>query len=82
VLEAAHIIPVKYKGTDHFGNGFCLRADLHNLFDAKHLRIAPDSTIVLSEIASQSQHYRNLPRRIDIPNYVNREAIYWRWKYY
>lgn len=82
VLEAAHIIPVRYRGTDDVGNGLCLRADLHNLFDAKHLRIAPDQAIFLSEIARQSQNYRNLPARINLPDYINREAINWRWKYY
>lgn len=82
VLEAAHIIPVKHRGTDNVSNGFCLRADLHNLFDAKHLRIAPDNSIVLSEIAQQSSNYKKLPRRINLPAYINQDAINWRWKYY
>lgn len=82
VLEAAHVIPVKHQGIDDVSNGLCLRADLHNLFDAKHLRIAPDQTIVLSEIVQQSQNYKKLPTRINLPAYVSREAINWRWKYY
>jgi hypothetical protein len=82
VLEAAHIIPVKHKGSDTVDNGLCLRADLHNLFDAKHLRIAPDCRIVLSEIVQQSRNYQNLPTRITLPPQVNRDAINWRWKYY
>jgi len=80
VLEASHIIPVKYDGTDTIGNGICLRVDIHRLFDSGHLRINPDGIIYLSENASFS--YRNLPEKIEIPYFVDYDNLEWRWKYF
>lgn len=45
-LEAAHIVPVGKNGTDNSDNGFPLRADLHQLFDAGHLSINPKTLSV------------------------------------
>ena len=42
ILEAAHIKPFKYNGEDTVANGFAMRADIHTLFDAGHLRISVD----------------------------------------
>ena len=80
VLEASHIVPVKYDGTDTIDNGICLRVDIHRLFDSGHLRINPDGTIYLSENASFS--YRNLPTEIDIPSFVAIDNLEWRWRYF
>jgi len=82
VLEAAHIIPVKYNGSDALSNGLCLRADLHRLFDGGHLRIAPNGGVVLSEAAQQSPTYSQLPQQIMLPSFLSRDSIKWRWNYY
>lgn len=81
VLEAAHIIPVKYKGEDKAANGFMMRLDIHLLFDAGHLRISADGEVFLSEKARWS-YGSSIPPRIFIPDYVNKDFIRWRWENY
>lgn len=82
VLEAAHIKPVEYKGDDSHSNGLCLRSDIHQLFDSNNLRILPSGELVLSEVASTNNNYGLLPRKIDVPNFVSKEYLDWRAKYY
>ena len=82
VLEAAHIKPVKYKGNDEVFNGMCLRADVHTLFDSNHLRIQPNGQILLSEEARKKENYDFLPKDIVIPEFVNKDYLDWRMKYY
>lgn len=82
VLEAAHIKPVEYKGDDTHHNGLCLRSDIHQLFDSNNLRILPSGELILSEAASAKNNYAKLPRQIDLPNFVNRDFLDWRIKYY
>ena len=82
VLEAAHIKPVEYKGDDSHSNGLCLRSDIHQLFDSNNLRILPSGEIILSEASSSKNNYGNLPRQIEIPNFVNKDFLDWRVKYY
>ncbi len=82
VLEACHIIGVEHKGTDTFANGLCLRADVHTLFDNKHIRIRPDGIIEYSETLHRSKSYAILPRKIVIPSFISQEAINWRYDYY
>lgn len=82
VLEASHIIPIKERGSDRVENGLCLRSDIHQLFDSGHLRLLPDGEIILSEIAVAENNYKNLPRKIKIPEFVKRENLDWRVKYY
>lgn len=82
VLEAAHIKPVKYKGNDEVFNGMCLRADVHTLFDSNHLRIQPNGQILLSEEARKKENYDFLPKDIVIPDFVNKDYLDWRMKYY
>ena len=81
VLEAAHIIPVPYNGSDQVQNGLCLRCDIHNLYDTGHIRIEPGGTIHYSHAASNSLSYRNLPMAIVIPRFVDHAAMAWRYKY-
>ena len=81
VLQAAHIIPAKHNGINDKGNGFCLRADIHLLFDTGHLRIDDQGNLHLSDSAAKAENYRGLPRRIIIPSFVNLEHIRWRWSY-
>ena len=80
-LEASHIVDVKYQGSDKIENGLCLRSDIHQLFDSRHLKLLPNGEIVLSEIAATKNNYKDLPNKIDIPNFINRDYLDWRFKY-
>lgn len=82
VLEAAHIKPVEYNGSDSFSNGICLRSDIHQLFDSNNLRILPSGDLLLSENALKQNNYYSLPKKIVIPNFVNDDLLNWRMKYY
>ena len=82
VLEAAHIKPVEYNGDDTHNNGLCLRSDIHQLFDSNNLRILPSGELIFSEAASSKNNYGELPRKIEIPNFVSKEFLDWRVKYY
>jgi hypothetical protein len=81
VLEASHLIPVEEGGGDLAGNGVCLRADIHRLFDAGHIRIEPNGHIHLSEKLRQSPTYRNLPEQVQLPTHIDEICITWRWNY-
>ena len=54
VLEAAHIQPVAYNGTNDLTNGLLLRSDMHILYDEGLLGITPDYTIQVSEQIRQA----------------------------
>jgi len=82
VLQACHIVPVKYKGLDDISNSFCFRSDVHVLFDTGHIRIDQEGQVHVSQALEESVSYSNLPKKVAIPQFVNREAIDWRWKYY
>jgi len=82
VLEAAHIRPVTERGSDLVSNGICLRADIHALFDAGHLQIGSSGQVKLSDSARKSVTYGSLPSQIQIPSFVSRENLEWRWMYY
>lgn len=82
VLEACHLIPVKHKGSDNISNGLCLRADIHILFDSKHIRFKPDGEVQYSELLRGSPTYAGLPRRIIFPQFISEEAVRWRYDYY
>jgi len=81
VLEAAHIKPFKYHGEDTAANGFCMRMDIHLLFDAGHLRIDINGNIELSTRA-RMDYGALIPPRILLPDFVNRDFIRWRWDNY
>lgn len=80
VLEAAHIIPVKYNGSDDASNGLCLRSDVHTLFDSGHIRIRESGHINLSRTVETSQSYWQLPKKVVIPPFVQKPALEWRWR--
>jgi hypothetical protein len=82
VLEACHVIPVRHNGTDTISNGLCLRADIHILFDSKHIRFHPDGHVQYSDLVADSASYGALPERIDFPNFLSQESIRWRYEYY
>ena len=81
VLEAAHIKPVQYKGSDHASNGICLRADIHQLFDMGHLRIKSDGEIQMSGAMMKSVNYKVLPSKVELPMQTDRKSLAWRWDY-
>lgn len=81
VLEAAHIKPYKYNGSDVASNGFAMRMDIHFLFDSGHLRISEDGVVFLSEKARWS-YGASIPPRIFIPDHIDRENLRWRWNNY
>ncbi|MDR2560723.1 MAG: HNH endonuclease [Holophagales bacterium] len=83
VLEAAHIIPVKYKGEDTVANGFLMRMDIHLLFDVGHLRISESGLIDLS-LHAEKDYEKYIPqnRQLQLPDTVNKEFLRWRWNNY
>lgn len=82
VLEACHLIPVKHRGNDSVGNGLCLRADIHILFDSKHIRLRPDGGVEYSSAMKDSRIYSRLPTKIEIPSFTSHQAVRWRYDYY
>lgn len=81
ILEAAHIVPVKHGGADEQNNGFCLRIDIHRLFDSGNLRIRPDGSLTFSDSVAASSNYIGLPRSVTFPDFVNPANIAWRDSY-
>lgn len=77
VLIAAHIVPFKYNGANDRSNGFCMRSDIHILYDANELRILPDGVVELSHRARLS-YGAQIPPCIVIPDWIDRENIRWR----
>jgi hypothetical protein len=77
VLIAAHIVPFKYHGADDRTNGFCMRSDIHILYDANELKIRPDGEVELSQRARLS-YGASIPPRIVIPEWIDVENIRWR----
>ena len=79
VLEAAHIIPVEYDGSDDPSNGLLLRRDYHRLFDKGLLRIHPDGQVQVAQRLSSSGYYStHIPGQISIPSGVALDALRWR----
>ena len=60
VLEAAHIVPHSDCGINELDNGLLLRADIHTLFDAGLLRIAPKTLRVEIDVRLQETPYKEL----------------------
>lgn len=81
VLEAAHIVPFKYRGEDTVANGFCLRMDIHQLFDSGHLRIHENGGVFLADRA-RMDYGALVPPRILLPKWINRDFVRWRWENY
>lgn len=77
VLVAAHIIPFKYHGADDRTNGFCMRSDIHILYDANELRILPSGKVELSQRARLS-YGASIPPSIVLPAWIDRENLRWR----
>jgi len=82
VLEAAHIIPVGSGGSDIVDNGFCMRVDIHRLYDGGKIRIKSNGDVLLNANTQCSVSYDNLPRRVAFPESVNAANVEWRMRYY
>jgi hypothetical protein len=82
VLEAAHIVPVEYQGSDEANNGLCLRVDVHRLYDSGHVRIRSNGDVALSDVAKKSVSYSALPQKVTFPPFLNPANIAWRNEYY
>lgn len=81
ILEAAHIVPVTNNGADHEDNGFCMRVDVHRLYDSGNLRIRPDGSLMLSDAVASSPNYQGLPAAVTFPPFVNPANVVWRDSY-
>lgn len=81
VLEAAHIVPVTNNGADDENNGFCMRVDIHRLYDSGNLRIRPDGSLMLSDAVAGSANYATLPPAVTFPSFVNPANVAWRDSY-
>ena len=81
VLEAAHIVPFKYHGEDTIANGFCMRMDIHQLFDSGHLRIDVKGEVSLTDRA-RMDYGALIPPLIRIPDSINLDFVRWRWENY
>lgn len=76
VLQACHIKQVCDQGSDHISNGIILRVDLHLLYDKGHLKITENGDLLFSEYLMQDGYYSStLPKKIIIPDYVNKNAL-------
>lgn len=88
VLQAAHIKPYAYGGSDDKSNGLLLRADIHILFDAGLLNLRPDPHykdrcfIELSMDNNLRNSYQSFTNNMSIllPSFTNRENIEWRYE--
>lgn len=81
VLEAAHIIPVKNSGADLVDNGFCLRVDIHRLYDSGNIKVDPCGNVKLIGIARSSLNYSRLHKKITVPAFVKPANLQWRHNY-
>ena len=81
VLEAAHIIPVEHGGVESVGNGFCMRADIHRLFDNGKIRIHSSGDVLLDGSLASTVSYSGLPSNITFPSEIAVSNILWRERY-
>lgn len=68
-LQAAHILRYRGKHSNAICNGLLLRADIHLLYDAKLLSVAPDSHRICLNGSLAGTEYESLfDKEIDLPN--------------
>lgn len=63
VLQAAHIRPVRTRGSHSVSNGLLLRADIHNLFDRGLITIDRNYVVQLDESLQCTAEYKRLHNR-------------------
>jgi hypothetical protein len=81
VVIACHIVDHANGGPDSLDNAICLRADIHTLYDRGKLRISKNGDIALSHDLTESPSYADLPIKIEIPDWVNKEYLDKKFKY-
>lgn len=79
VLEAAHIVPYS-KAKDHgVGNGLCLRADIHSLFDLGLISISPALIVEVSSRITDPEYTQYNRKLLILPSkarsHLNYEAL-------
>lgn len=84
VLQAAHIKPYSFGGTQEADNGLPLRADIHCLFDAGLLNIRPIGRGRMCSIELSSENVKNNYRElngkfIEMPQITNMDYVEWRY---
>ncbi|EDK08918.1 HNH endonuclease [Haemophilus influenzae] len=88
VLQAAHIKPYAYGGSDDISNGLLLRADIHIMFDAGLINLRPDpfyKNRCFIELSDDDLVRRSYPSfvneiTIQLPKFTNMENIEWRYE--
>ena len=87
VLQAAHIKPYAYEGSDEISNGLLLRADIHILFDSGLLNLKPDDLskkrcfLELSQDEGVRSNYRELiEKSINLPEFIDMDNVIWRYE--
>ena len=81
-LDAAHIIPVKFKGADHKRNGLILCKNHHKAFDDNYFKINPQSYEI--EIKKENQETLKISRK-NLSHLINKPGkkyLEWRYKKY
>lgn len=85
-LEAAHIRPYSEGGVHEAPNGILLRRDIHSLFDAGYVTIAPDlrfnvSRRIREEFENGKHYYALHGQQVDVPDEMtmrpDRTALSW-----
>lgn len=67
-LQAAHILRYRGQQSNAIRNGLLLRADIHLLYDAKLLSVAPDSyRICLDESLADAEYEPPFYKKINLP---------------
>lgn len=86
VLDAAHIQPYLGPQSNHVQNGLLLRTDLHRLYDAGYVSVAPTLEFLVSprlkeEFDNGRSYYELAGRRVaeprDVGKQPSREALEW-----
>lgn len=88
VLQAAHIKPYAYEGSDDISNGLLLRADIHVLFDSGLLNLRPDNHYknrCFLELSKEDRVQYNYPTftngiSIELPSFTDMKNVEWRYE--
>jgi HNH endonuclease len=84
LVEAAHIVPYRVNADHHPANGLLLRADIHTLFDAHLLGIAPDTLEISIHPLADRDGYgdlngRKLRLRSELRPSTDALTLRWNW---
>lgn len=81
VIDAAHVVPVEYKGSDSLNNGIPLCKTHHAAFDRGLIRIEPQTHNVIAGHSCVSLAELHVERTTLDPRFVEiaNAALEWRW---